>query len=113
MMKRLLAILAALPLALGVLCAQSPSETKLYTKTLKKPSVKAYDKFLKKYPSSVYSLEILSLRDSTLFAAVDQEDAEAVEAFAAAHPDSPLSGSIAAVIVVSGMIMLDMLHSRQ
>lgn len=98
MMKRLLAILAALPLALGVLCAQSPSETKLYTKTLKKPSVKAYDKFLKKYPSSVYSLEILSLRDSTLFAAVDQEDAEAVEAFAAAHPDSPLSGSIAAVI---------------
>ena len=47
---------------MGVLSAQTPAETKLYNKTLKKPSVKAYDKFLNKYPQSVYSLEILTLR---------------------------------------------------
>ena len=97
-MKRLISIAALTALSLGMLYAQTPAETKLYNKTLKKPSVKAYEKFLAKYPSSVYSLEILTLRDSTLFAAVDKEDAEAVEAFAAAHPDSPLSGQVGDVI---------------
>jgi len=96
-MKRLLTIIALLAISLGM-AAQTPAETKLYNKTLKKPSVKAFDKFLNKYPSSVYSLEILTLRDSTLFAGVDKEDAEAVEAFAAAHPDSPLSGQVGEVI---------------
>ena len=98
-MKRLFSIAAALLLATGVLSAQTPAETKLYNKTLKKPSVKAYDKFLSKYPSSVYSLEILTLRDSTLFAAVDQEDAEAVVAFAEEHPGSPIAGQVEEVIV--------------
>ena len=97
-MKRLFTIAAAALLAMGALNAQTPAETKLYEKTLKKPSVKAYDKFLKKYPSSVYSLEIQTLKDSTLFAAVDQEDAAAVEAFAAAHPDSPIAAQVEAVI---------------
>ncbi len=97
-MNRLFTIAAAALLAMGTLHAQAPAETKLYNKTLKKPSVKAYDKFLKKYPSSVYSLEILTLKDSTLFAAVDQEDAAAVEAFAAAHPDSPIADRVEAVI---------------
>ena len=83
---------------MGVLSAQTPAETKLYNKTLKKPSVKAYDKFLNKYPQSVYSLEILTLRDSTLFAAVDKEDAAAVEAFAAEHPSSPIAGQIGEII---------------
>lgn len=97
-MKRLFTIAAAALLAMGTLHAQAPAETKLYNKTLKKPSVKAYDKFLKKYPSSVYSIEIRTLKDSTLFAAVDQEDAAAVEAFAAAHPDSPIADRVEAVI---------------
>lgn len=97
-MKRLISIAALMALSLGILSAQTPAETKLYNKTLKKPSVKAFEKFLAKYPSSVYSLEILTLRDSTLFAAIDKEDAEAVEAFAAAHPDSPLSGQVGDVI---------------
>ncbi len=97
-MKRLISIAVLTALSLGMLYAQTPAETKLYNKTLKKPSVKAYEKFLAKYPSSVYSLEILTLRDSTLFAAVDKEDSEAVEAFAAAHPDSPLSGQVGDVI---------------
>ena len=97
-MKRLISIAVLTALSVGMLSAQTPAETKLYNKTLKKPSVKAYEKFLAKYPSSVYSLEILTLRDSTLFAAVDKEDAEAVEAFAAAHPDSPLSGQVGDVV---------------
>ena len=97
-MKRLFTIAAALLLAIYALPAQTPAETKLYNKTLKKPSVKAYDKFLNKYPDSVYSLEIRTLKDSTLFAAVDKEDAEAVEAFAAAHPDSPIIGQVEEVI---------------
>ena len=97
-MKRLFPIAAAALLAMGTLHAQTPAETKLYNKTLKKPSIKAYDKFLNKYPSSVYSLEILTLKDSTLFAAVDQDDAAAVEAFASAHPDSPIADQVEAVI---------------
>ena len=97
-MKRLFTIVAALLLAFGALNAQTPAETKLYNKTLKKPSVKAYDKFLNKYPDSVYAVEILTLKDSTLFAAVDKEDAEAVEAFAAEHPSSPIIGQVEEII---------------
>jgi hypothetical protein len=97
-MKRLFTIVAALLLAFGALNAQTPAETKLYNKTLKKPSVKAYDKFLNKYPDSVYAVEILTLKDSTLFAAVDKEDAEAVEAFAAEHPSSPIIGQVKEII---------------
>ena len=85
-------------LSLGALSAQTPAETKLYNKTLAKPSLKAYEKFLKKYPSSVYGTEILGLRDSALFEAVDQEDTEAVEAFAAEHPGTPISATIEAVL---------------
>ncbi len=89
-------IQVALPL---VVSAQTPAETKLYTKTMKKPSVKAYDKFLAKYPSSSYAEEILLLRDTELFSKVDKDDAMAVKAFAQAHPDSPLSDEIAALIL--------------
>ncbi len=96
MMKQILSALA-LCLCLGV-AAQTPAETKLYNKTLKKPTVKALDKFLTKFPESVYSLEIMTLRDSSLFASVDKEDAAAVKAFAEAHPDSPLKAQVAEVI---------------
>ncbi len=100
---RLFAAVAAAALlqmaAPGGLSAQTPAETKLYNKTLKKPSVKAYDKFLKKYPDGFYSLEIMRLRDTELFAKVDKEDALAVKAFAQAHPDSPLSEEVAALIL--------------
>lgn len=40
----------------------------MYGKTIKKPSVKAADKFLKKYPNSVYSQKVLALKDSLLMA---------------------------------------------
>ncbi len=87
--------MTALALCLCICAAaQTPAETKLYGKTMAKPTVKALNKFLAKYPESVYSLEIQTLRDSTLFAVVDKDDAAAVKAFADSYPDSPLKARI-------------------
>ena len=49
------------------LYAQSRGETSLYNKTMKKPTVKAADKFLKKYPSSVYAPKVQQMKDSLLY----------------------------------------------
>lgn len=43
---------------------QNKGEMSLYEKTLAKPSVKAAERFLKKYPDSVYAPKILHLKDS-------------------------------------------------
>ena len=60
-----LSILKPLPVAAQTSAAtQSKAETSLYTKTLAKPSVKAADKFLKKFPESVYAPVIRHLKDS-------------------------------------------------
>lgn len=60
-----LSILKPLPVAAQTSAAtQSKAETSLYTKTLAKPSVKAADKFLKKFPKSVYAPVIRHLKDS-------------------------------------------------
>lgn len=69
MRLRFIKILAAAILALSVqnslpATAQTKAETTLYGKTLVKPSVKAADKFLKKFPESVYAPEIRHLKDS-------------------------------------------------
>ena len=72
---RFIKILAAAILALSILkplpaaaqtsaATQSKAEIYLYGKTLTKPSVKAADKFLKKFPESVYAPEIRHLKDS-------------------------------------------------
>ena len=65
-MRRILTAALALLLAAAPLCAQKKAETKLYDKTLAKPSLAAFDKFLKKYPSSVYAEDILARRDTLL-----------------------------------------------
>ncbi len=56
----------ALLLAAAPLSAQKRAETRLYQKTLSKPSLEAFDKFLKKYPSSVYAEDILARKDTLL-----------------------------------------------
>ena len=56
-------VLTLLPLSLT---AQTKGETSLYNKTMKKSTVKAADKFLKKYPNSVYAPQVLHLKDSLL-----------------------------------------------
>lgn len=58
-----LALLLATPLMLQ---AQTKAEKSLYAKTMKKPSVKAADKFLKKYPESVLAPKVLNLKDSLI-----------------------------------------------
>ena len=73
MNSRFIKILAAAIMALSVLQtqpigAQTKGETTLYGKTLAKPSVKAAEKFLKKYPESVYAPKIRNLKDSLLTA---------------------------------------------
>ena len=67
MMRRFL-VASVLALTVSAGCfAQTKAETKLYDKTVKRPSVAAFDKFLKKYPSSVYSEEIKARRDTLLY----------------------------------------------
>jgi hypothetical protein len=65
-MKRILTAALVLLLAAAPLFAQKKAETKLYDKTLAKPSLEAFDKFLKKYPSSVYAEDILARKDTLL-----------------------------------------------
>ena len=58
---------AVLLLCAGVpATAQSKKETKLYEKTLQARTATAYNKFLKKFPGSVYAAEISALRDTLL-----------------------------------------------
>ena len=66
MMRKILPVAFALLLAALPLSAQTKAETKLYNKTLSKPSVEAFDKFLRKYPSSVYAAEIAARKDTLL-----------------------------------------------
>lgn len=66
---RFIKTLAAAILALSILnalpaAAQTKSETTLYGKTLAKPSVKVAEKFLKRFPESVYAPKIRHLKDS-------------------------------------------------
>ena len=73
--------------------AQTRSETKQYGKAMSKPSLKAYNNFLKKYPESVYAPEIIHGRDSILFAALDKNDQKAVETFLAEVQDRRIASA--------------------
>lgn len=86
-MKRiLLLMLVLLP---QVVLGQSKAETSQYTKLLRKPTVKAAEKFMGKFPQSAYTAKVLRLRDSLLFYTLNPEDAEGVKAFVKDHPESP------------------------
>lgn len=81
-MKKIILIVVAAVMAVGA-GAQDKAELKLYQKTIAKPSLKAYDKFLKKYPSSVFAEKILFSKDSTLFQSLDKTSEKAIESFLA------------------------------
>ena len=72
-----------------VVLGQSKAETSQYTKLLRKPTVKAAEKFMGKFPQSAYTAKVLRLRDSLLFYTLNPEDAEGVKAFVKDHPESP------------------------
>ena len=77
-MKRFIAAALLLAAVCSGASAQSRSETRLYNKTVSKPSVAAFDKFLKKYPSSVYAEEVRARRD-TLLSITPYSESEAAE----------------------------------
>ena len=59
--------------------SQTKAETRQYNKAVGKPSVQAFDRFLKKYPSSVYAAEISARRDTLLsISPYSRAEAEAV-----------------------------------
>lgn len=65
-MKKILLIFAAL-LCLSIAAdAQTKAETRLYNRTISKPSLSAYDKFLSRFPSSVYADDITARKDTLL-----------------------------------------------
>ena len=92
-MRRFLTLGLALLLAAAPLSAQKRAETKLYQKTLSKPSVEAFDKFLKKYPSSVYAQDILARKDTLLNISPYDE----VQAAAIAADLLPAGGEVRAI----------------
>jgi hypothetical protein len=65
-MKKLLFAALLLLLAAAPLAAQKKAETKLYDRTIAAPSLAAFDKFLKKYPTSVYAADIMARKDTLL-----------------------------------------------
>lgn len=79
--KRTATLLCILLLACTGASAQKKAETKLYNKTLAKPTLAAFDKFLSKYPESVYAPEILGKKDTLLnVSPYTMEDAAAIAA---------------------------------
>lgn len=69
--------------------AQTKAETTMFNNTLRRPTVKAAERFLKKYPQSVYAPKVLRVRDSIVFFALKPDDAAGVLAFRKSYPDSP------------------------
>ena len=79
-MKKVIVFFFCLALSLPVF-AQSKAETKLYNKTLSAPTLKSYDKFLKKYPQGVYAADILARKDTLLnISPYSMEDAGSIAA---------------------------------
>ena len=68
--------------------AQTKGETKLYKTTVAKGDLKSLNKFLAKYPTSVYAPEITKLKDSITFFNLNSNDVVAYMEFCKQHPES-------------------------
>ncbi len=97
-MRKILSILALCLCAFVNVLAQTQEESEMYDKTVKKPNVRSLEKFLEKYPESVYTQDVVRLRDSVLFSMVNQEDVNAVRMFSIMHPGTPLQRQVDDVI---------------
>lgn len=59
--------------------SQTKAESRLYSRTIEKPSLEAFDKFLKRFPNSVYSAEISARKDTLLnISPYGEAEAEAI-----------------------------------
>ncbi len=63
-MKKLITLALSLIILSAGASAQTKSETRQYNNAIKKGTVAAYDKFLKRYPESVYVSDISARRDT-------------------------------------------------
>ena len=59
--------------------SQTKAESRLYARTTEKPSLEAFDKFLKRFPNSVYAAEISARKDTLLsISPYGEAEAEAI-----------------------------------
>ena len=59
--------------------SQTKAESRLYSRTVEKPSLEAFDKFLKRFPNSVYAAEISARKDTLLnISPYSEAEAEAI-----------------------------------
>ena len=70
------------------LAAQSKAETKLYNTVLAKKDLKNANKFLAKFPQSVYAPKVQRLKDSIVFCSLDANDVMAYMDFVQQNPKS-------------------------
>ena len=77
------AFAAASPLA-----AQTKSETKLYKTVLAKKDLKNANKFLSKFPNSIYTPTVQRIKDSVVFHSLDNNDVTAYMNFVKENPKS-------------------------
>ncbi len=83
------AAVAALSLsAQGTAAAQNKAETKLYNTVLAKGDLKNANKFLAKFPQSVYAPKVQRLKDSIVFHNLDANDVVAYMNFVEQNPKS-------------------------
>lgn len=68
--------------------AQNKAETKLYNTAISKGDLKSANKFLAKFPNSVYAPKITRLRDSINFAKIDANDVAGYITFLQQNPKS-------------------------
>ncbi|MBQ0025668.1 MAG: hypothetical protein KBT00_08165 [Bacteroidales bacterium] len=99
-MKRFLTIIAAALTLIPATTshAQTKAETRLYEKTTAKPSIKAYEKFLKKYPQSIYADRISFSRDSLIFSTIDKDSDLALEQYIEKYPSSAMRSAADSLI---------------
>ncbi len=101
-MKKFLTYTAVAALSLsasGSLAAQSKAETKLYNTVLAKGDLKNANKFLAKFPGSVYAPKVQRLKDSIVFHTLDANDVVAYMDFVEQNPKSHFKGAANSKIV--------------
>ena len=74
--------------ATGNLAAQTKAETKLYNSVIAKGDLKNANKFLAKFPQSVYAPKVQRLKDSIVFHKLDANDVVAYMNFVEQNPRS-------------------------
>lgn len=82
----------------GRLDAQTKAETKLYNSVLAKNDLKTANKFLSKFPGSIYAEKVTEIRDSIVFFNLDSQDVTAYTAFLENSPKSKYASRATAKI---------------